>query len=150
MAFTEVDFTLNGKTVYRIAATFHETVAGLYILYNAASSAQPVGIVPVASGLQLVESPTPAPPMPPSPPLSNESVWIVLTGREATGAARAYGVDATSQPGTIILSAKPVPPATGGVVLATFAQSASVSVVRAAFLIDPQPATLLSQANRND
>lgn len=136
MAFTEVDFTLNGKTVYRVAATFHEIFSGLYILYNAASDLQPVAIIPVASGLQLVESPTPAPPVP-APVLSDKSIWVVLNGREAIGAARAYGIDATSQPGKIILSTQ------AGDTVAIFTQTASVGVVREPFLIDPPPASLV-------
>ena len=131
MSYTEVDFTLSGKLFYRVAATFHEIAGGLYILYNKASDLQPVVVIPVASGLQLVESPTPAPPLPPFPPLSDQTFWAVLNGRGTVGAARAFGVDATSQPGKIILSTQ----AQGTV--AIFTQSATVAVFRMPFLIDP-------------
>jgi hypothetical protein len=139
MAFTEVDFTYNGATVFRVAATFHEIYEGFYILYNGTSNLQPVAVVPVASGFKLVESPTPAPPLPPGPPLSDMTPWWLFNGVTPIGAARAFGVDATSQPGTIVLSAKPVPPATGGQTLSTFTHQGDIAIFRAPFLILPQP-----------
>jgi hypothetical protein len=150
MSYTAIDFTLNGKLVYTVAATSHVLDGNLYLLYNAASDLQPVAIVPVATGLKLVESTVPAPPLPPAPPLSDATPWWLFNAGTPYAAARAFGIDATSQPGTILLSRQIVPPATGGVTVAIFPEASAIAIFREPFLLLPKPPITMELLHHHD